>query len=228
MHPSVVAGSRSVVVKSVVIGSIVVVVVGSVIFGLLDPSLLDPLSLVPLSLDSYLLLLNPLSNSHFLNVTFNTAGLLGAEEGQGAVLEEEAEAPRLPLPPQGSCGGGGAVLIRQEMEVSWREECGGFLLFLLVLLCYNESLIGLRELWIRLAQMEAEKLKAVELAVEEEKRRVAEKRQEERRIVQQEREEAERLRKEAKEEREAGRAALQGAQQSQARQVELVNRLQVP
>ena len=184
--------------------------------------------MVLLSLDSYLLLLNPLSNSHFLNVTFNTAGLLGAEEGQGAVLEEEAEAPRLPLPPRGSCGGGGAVLIRQEMEVSWREECGGFLLFLLVLLCYNESLIGLRELWIRLAQMEAEKLKAVELAVEEEKRRVAEKRQEERRIVQQEREEAERLRKEAKEEREAGRAALQGAQQSQARQVELVNRLQVP
>ena len=233
LHPSVVAGSRSVVVKSVVIGSIVVVVVGSVIFGLSDPSLLDPLWLDPLSLhllslDSYFLLLNPLSNSHFLNVTFNTAGLLGAEEGQGAVLEEEAEAPRLPLPPRGSCGGGGAVLIRQEMEVSWREECGGFLLFLLVLLCCNDSLIGLRELWIRLAQMEAEKLKAVELAVEEEKRRVAEKRQEERRIVQQEREEAERLRKEAKEEREAGRAALQGAQQSHARQVELVNRLQVP
>ena len=184
--------------------------------------------MAPLSLDSYLLLLNPLSNSHFLNVTFITAGLLGVEEGQGAVLEEEAEAPRLPLPPRGSCGGGGAVLIRQEMEVSWRGECGGFLLFLLVLLCCNDSLIGLRELWIRLAQMEAEKLKAVELAVEEEKRRVAEKRQEERRIVQQEREEVERLRKEAKEEREAGRAALQGAQQSQARQVELVNRLQVP
>ena len=95
----------------------------------LDPLWLDPLSLHPLSLDSYLLLLNPLSNSHFLNVTFNTAGLLEAEEGQGAVLEEEAEAPRLPLPPRGSCGGGRAVLIRQEMEVSWREECGGFLLF---------------------------------------------------------------------------------------------------
>ena len=104
-----------------------------------------------------------------------------------------------------------------------------------------------RELWIRLAQMEAEKLKAVELAVEEERRRVAEKKEDERRAVEQEREEAGRLRQEARAEREAGRAALQvvllelilswktwltylalqGAHESQARQVELVNRLQV-
>ena len=42
-----------------------------------------------------------------------------------------------------------------------------------------------RELWIRLAQMEAEKLKAVELAVEEERRRAAGKRQEERALVEQ-------------------------------------------
>ena len=96
--------------------------------------------------------------------------------------------------------------------------------------------------------MEAEKLKAVELAVEEERRRAASKRQEERALVEQvwtevniminalylisnialkEKEEAGRLREEAKKEREAGRAALQGAQESQARQVELVNRLQV-
>ena len=96
--------------------------------------------------------------------------------------------------------------------------------------------------------MEAEKLKAVELAVEEERRRAAGKRQEERALVEQvwtevnivinalylisnialkEKEEAGRLREEAKKEREAGRAALQGAQESQARQVELVNRLQV-
>ena len=96
--------------------------------------------------------------------------------------------------------------------------------------------------------MEAEKLKAVELAVEEERRRGAGKRQEERALVEQvwtevniminalylisnialkEKEEAGRLREEAKREREAGRAALQGAQESQARQVELVNRLQV-
>ena len=96
--------------------------------------------------------------------------------------------------------------------------------------------------------MEAEKLKAVELAVEEERRRAASKRQEERALVEQvwtevdiminalflisnidskEKEEASRLREEAKKEREAGRAALQGAQESQARQVELVNRLQV-
>ena len=57
--------------------------------------------------------------------------------------------------------------------------------------------------------MEAEKLKAVELAVEEERRRVAEKKEEERRAVEQEREEAGRLRQEARAEREAGRAALQ-------------------
>ena len=96
--------------------------------------------------------------------------------------------------------------------------------------------------------MEAEKLKAVELAVEEERRRAAGKRQEERALVEQvwtevniminalylisnialkEKEEAGRLREEAKREREAGRAAFQGAQESQARQVELVNRLQV-
>ena len=96
--------------------------------------------------------------------------------------------------------------------------------------------------------MEAEKLKAVELAVEEERRRAAGKRQEERAVLEQvwtevniminalylisnialkEKEEAGRLREEAKREREAGRAALQGAQESQARQVELVNRLQV-
>ena len=96
--------------------------------------------------------------------------------------------------------------------------------------------------------MEAEKLKAVELAVEEERIRAAGKRQEERALVEQvwtevniminalylisnialkEKEEAGRLREEAKKEREAGRAALQGAQESQARQVELVNRLQV-
>ena len=91
-------------------------------------------------------------------------------------------------------------------------------------------------------------MKAVELAVEEERRRAAGKRQEERALVEQvwtevniminalylisnialkEKEEAGRLREEAKREREAGRAALQGAQESQARQVELVNRLQV-
>ena len=97
--------------------------------------------------------------------------------------------------------------------------------------------------------MEAEKLKAVELAVEEERRRAAGKRQEDRAVLEQvwtevkimlngsnlifilaatkEKEEASRLREEAKREREAGRAALQGAQESQARQVELVNRLQV-
>ena len=91
-------------------------------------------------------------------------------------------------------------------------------------------------------------MKAVELAVEEERRRAAGKRQEERALVEQvwtevnivinalylisdialkEKEEAGRLREEAKKERLAGRAALQGAQESQARQVELVNRLQV-
>ena len=91
-------------------------------------------------------------------------------------------------------------------------------------------------------------MKAVELAVEEERRRAAGKRQEERAVLEQvgtevniminalylisdialkEKEEAGRLREEAKREREAGRAALQGAQESQARQVELVNRLQV-
>ena len=75
--------------------------------------------------------------------------------------------------------------------------------------------------------MEAEKLKAVELAVEGERRRVAEKKEQERRIMEQEKEEAGRLREEAKVEREAGRAALLGAHESQARQVELVNRLQV-
>ena len=84
--------------------------------------------------------------------------------------------------------------------------------------------------------------------MEEERRRAASKRQEERALVEQvwtevdiminalflisnidskEKEDASRLREEAKKEREAGRAALQGAQESQARQVELVNRLQV-
>ena len=71
------------------------------------------------------------------------------------------------------------------------------------------TLNGYRELWIRLAQMEAEKLKAVELAVEEERRRVGEKKEEERRVVEREREEVGRLREEARLEREAGRAALQ-------------------
>ena len=46
-------------------------------------------------------------------------------------------------------------------------------------------------------------------------------------MMEQEKEEAGRLREEARVEREAGRAALQGAHESQARQVELVNRLQV-
>ena len=84
-----------------------------------------------------------------------------------------------------------------------------------------------RELWIRLAQMEAEKLKAVEQAVEEERRRVEGKREAARRVAEREREEVARLRLEAGQEREAARYQLLSAQESQARQVDLVNRLQV-
>ena len=84
-----------------------------------------------------------------------------------------------------------------------------------------------RELWIRLAQMEAEKIKAVEAAVEEERRKGWE-------AARREREEARREKEAAVGEREAGARAreeaaikMRGVAESQARQADLVNKLQV-
>ena len=57
-----------------------------------------------------------------LNLASLSVGLLEAEEDLVAVWEEEAEAHPPPHPPQGSFGGGGAVLTRQGMEGFLREE----------------------------------------------------------------------------------------------------------
>jgi hypothetical protein len=75
--------------------------------------------------------------------------------------------------------------------------------------------------------MEAEKLKAVEAAVEEERRRVAGRQEEERAAMAREREEVRGEREAAWGEREAVRLLTESARAGQARQADMVNRLQV-
>ena len=84
-----------------------------------------------------------------------------------------------------------------------------------------------RELWLRLAQMETEKLRAVEVAVEEERKRGSE-------ILAKERLKVDRDKRELESQRErleGERAILEQQrlvfQQTQAREADLVNRLQV-
>ena len=84
-----------------------------------------------------------------------------------------------------------------------------------------------RELWLRLAQMETEKLRAVEIAVEEERKRGSE-------ILAKERLKVDRDKRELESQRErldGDRAILEQQrlvfQQTQAREAELVNKLQV-
>ena len=84
-----------------------------------------------------------------------------------------------------------------------------------------------RELWVRLAQMETEKLRAVEEAVEEERRVRMEDVQKERIILERERNDLAREKEQIRRERDAIDHNRRMGAESQAREAELVNRLQV-
>ena len=84
-----------------------------------------------------------------------------------------------------------------------------------------------RELWLRLAQMETEKLRAVETAVEEERKRGAEILIKERLGLDREKRELNSKREKLGREREAYEQQLSRFKESQGRETDLVNKLQV-
>ena len=84
-----------------------------------------------------------------------------------------------------------------------------------------------RELWLRLAQMETEKLRAVETAVEEERKRGAEILIKERLGLDREKRELNSEREKLGKEREAYEQQLSRFKESQGRETDLVNKLQV-
>ena len=84
-----------------------------------------------------------------------------------------------------------------------------------------------RELWVRLAQMETEKLRAVEEAVEAERRLGMEDVQKERIILERERNELAIEKEQIRRERDAIDQNKRMAAERQAREAEMVNRLQV-
>ena len=84
-----------------------------------------------------------------------------------------------------------------------------------------------RELWVRLAQMETEKLRAVEVAVEEERKRGVEILSKEKLVLEREKREIKADREKLSQEREKLDQQLLMYQQSQARESDLINKLQV-
>ena len=84
-----------------------------------------------------------------------------------------------------------------------------------------------RELWVRLAQMEAEKLRAVEQAVEEERRIGAETSRKDKIVLDREKEYILKEKEQLRREREDTEQQMRRYVESQARQTDLVNRLQV-
>ena len=84
-----------------------------------------------------------------------------------------------------------------------------------------------RELWLRLAQMETEKLRAVETAVEEERKRGAEIIIKERLVLEREKRELSSERGKMVREREALEQQMKMFKASQTREAEMVNKLQV-
>ena len=84
-----------------------------------------------------------------------------------------------------------------------------------------------RELWLRLAQMETEKLRAVETAVEEERKRGAEIIIKERLVLEREKRDLSTDRGKLVREREALEQQRKMFQDSQSREAEMVNKLQV-
>ena len=84
-----------------------------------------------------------------------------------------------------------------------------------------------RELWLRLAQMETEKLRAVETAVEEERKRGAEIIIKERLVLEREKRDLSTDRGKLVREREALEQQRKMYQDSQSREAEMVNKLQV-
>ena len=84
-----------------------------------------------------------------------------------------------------------------------------------------------RELWLRLAQMETEKLRAVEVAVEEERKRGVEILSKEKLVMEREKRELKEERERLSREREKLDQQLTMYQQSQSRESDLINKLQV-
>ena len=84
-----------------------------------------------------------------------------------------------------------------------------------------------RELWLRLAQMETEKLRAVEVAVEEERKRGMEILTKERLVIDREKREMKQEKEKIGKDREALNDQILMFQQSQARESDLINKLQV-
>ena len=85
----------------------------------------------------------------------------------------------------------------------------------------------MRELWVRLAQMETDKLRAVELAVEEERKRATEILTKEKLVMDRERREVQVERDRLSQDRIALDQQIEMFKQSQAREADLVNKLQV-
>ena len=84
-----------------------------------------------------------------------------------------------------------------------------------------------RELWLRLAQMETEKLRAVEVAVEEERKRGMEILTKERLVIDREKREMKQEKEKIGKDREALNDQILMFQQSQVRESDLINKLQV-
>ena len=82
-------------------------------------------------------------------------------------------------------------------------------------------------MWLRLAQMETEKLRAVEVAVEEERKRGVEILSKEKLVMEREKREIKAEREKLGQEREKLDHQLLMFQQSQARESDLINKLQV-
>merc|ERR1712106_411681 len=83
-----------------------------------------------------------------------------------------------------------------------------------------------RELWVRLAQMEAEKLRAVEEAVEEERRIGTDALQKERIILERDKYELAKEKEQMRREREAMDLKMRSINESQTREADMVNKLQ--
>ena len=85
----------------------------------------------------------------------------------------------------------------------------------------------LRELWVRLAQMEAEKFRAVEEAIEEGRRLETEALQKEKIILERDKQELHQAKEQMRKDKEAMNQKMRSIMEGQKRDADLVNRLQV-
>ena len=84
-----------------------------------------------------------------------------------------------------------------------------------------------RELWVRLAQMEAEKFRAVEEAIEEGRRLETEALQKDKIIMERDKQELHQAKDQMRKDKEAMNQKMRSIMEGQKRDADLVNRLQV-